>query len=768
MIDADPRPQERSMTRTVTRRPTPPPLTPAPAHVPVSALALAVAVLASAAGAATGQELEAGPHVVHRLDAPLRWNDPTSRPAWERVPALPAVQSAPVHGAAPSERTVFRLAHDDAYLYAAAWMYDSEPDEIRAVSLRRDEASFNNDWFLVSLDTFRDRENTLLFATNPTGLRTDAAFSNDGAPPANMAWNTFWDAYVTRDDHGWYAAIRIPFSSLRFEEREGTVVMGITLARRIARRNEMISWPGVPHDWGTFSIYKASLMNDIVLHDVRPVTPVYAAPSMAAGASRRPIGDATAGAAAPRETRYDVGLDLKYSPLPNLTVDVTLNPDFAQVEADEQRVNLTRFSLFFPERRPFFQERASVFEFGLGESDRVFHSRRIGLAGGEPVRIYGGARVVAHAGGWDVGALTMQTEATEASAGANAGVLRLRRQLLNDHSMIGGIVTSRLAGDGGRQLTVGADALVRVVGQDFLTATWAESIDRDVDAGGRTGRSFYRVRWERRGIYGLGYDLEAARVGASFNPALGFVARNEYDRAGVTLSHGWRAPRESPLLGQFASVHAAAWRRIGGGVESALVGPAWTAETKRGHSLTVELRRRREALDRDFALAPDAHVPAGTHDFTEVVVGYSPARTPIQVPVGGTVGHFYDGRRVRLSAGPGWSASPHLQLSAAYIWNLVRFDDRGQRFESHIARLRTLVMLNTRLSAIGFVQYSSTDDMVGLNFRLRYNPREGDDLYLVYDHSHDTRRAAPDLAPSPTAGSTLILKYSRTFTLLGR
>lgn len=529
----------------------------------------------------------------------------------------------------------------------------------------------------------------------------------------------------------------------------------------------MISWPAVAHDWGVFSIYKASVMNDIILHDVRPVRPVYAAPSLVAGAWRRPA-NPTAGGVAPRETRYDVGLDLKHTPIPNLTVDVTLNPDFAQVEADEQRVNLTRFSLFFPERRPFFQERASVFEFGLGGSDRVFHSRRIGLERGEPVRIYGGARVVAHAAGWDVAALTMQTEATEGSAGANAGVLRLRRQLLNDQSIVGGIVTSRFTADGGRQLTVGADALVRVAGQDFLTVTWAESIDRDDHAGGRTGRSFYRVRWERRGIYGLGYDVEAARVGPSFDPALGFVARNDYDRAEFTISHGWRAPRGSRLLGQFASIRAAAWRRIGGGVESAVAGPAWTAETKRGHSLTVELLRRREALDRQFALATDAHIPAGTHDFTEAVLRYSPARTPVHIPVGVTIGQFYDGRRVSLSAGPGWSASRHLQLSSAYIWNLVRFDDRDQRFESHTARLRALVMFNTRLSATGFAQYSSTDDMVGINLRLRYNRREGDDLYLVYDRSHATRSAPPGLAASPTAGSTLILKYSRTFTVLGR
>jgi opacity protein-like surface antigen len=749
------------MPRTMTRRP------PAITLAAATAASLAVPLLAGAPDAAAGQEPGTAAHVVHRLEQPLHWNDPARSRAWDAVPALPAVQSAPVYGAAPTQRTVFRLAHDDHYLYAAAWMYDTEPDGIRAVSLRRDESSFNNDWFLVSVDTFRDRENSLLFATTPAGLRTDAAFTNDGAPPPNMAWNTFWDSYATRDADGWYAVIRIPFSSLRFQERDGAVVMGVTLARRIARRNEMISWPGVPHDWGTFSIYKPSLMHGIVLHGVRPATPVYATPYAAAGAARGSGENATTGAIGPgSDARYEAGLDLKYNPASNVTVDFTINPDFAQVEADEQRTNLTRFSLFFPERRPFFQERASVFQFGLGGSDRIFHSRRIGLQRGAPVRIHGGARMVAHTAGWDVGALTMQTAATEASASENAGVMRVRRQVLNDQSVIGGVVTSRLVAGGARQLTVGADALVRVAPQDFLTVNWAASMERGADPGG--GRSLYRVQWERRGIYGLSYDLEAARVEPAFDPTLGFVARRDYDRAQLTVSHGWRAPRESRLLGLFAHLHGAAYRRIGRGLESATVGPAWTGESKTGHAVTVQLRQRREVLDRDFALGPEAHVPPGTHDFGEVVLAYNPARTPLQVPVTTTLGTFYDGRRASFSAGPAWSPSPHLQLSAAYAWNRIRFDARDQTFESHIARLRALVMFNTRISAIGFVQYSSNDDIVGVNLRLRYNPREGDDLYVVYDHSVSTVPIGAALATAGTAGRTLLLKYSRTFTLLAR
>jgi hypothetical protein len=707
---------------------------------------------------------------VPRLDAPLRWEDPSAATAWEQVPPLPVVQSAPLFGAPPSERTVLRLAHDDEYLYAAGWMYDSDPGGIRAVSLRRDESSFSSDWFLVSLDTFRDLQNTLLFATTPTGLRTDVAFSNDATPPPNIAWNTFWDVAVTRDGHGWYAVMRIPFSSLRFEQRDGVVVMGVTLARRIARRNEMISWPAIPHDWGTNSIYKASLMNEIVLRGLTPATPVYATPYFLLGETLAHQADPSGERFVRHGTvRHEPGLDLKYSPATNLTVDVTVNPDFAQVEADEQRVNLTRFSLFFPERRPFFQERASVFEYSLGGNERVFHSRRIGLVDGAPVRIWGGARLVTHASGWDVGLLSMQTDGGSGASSENAGVVRARRRILNDHSTAGAIATTRLGKGGTRHLTWGGDALLRLSARDYVTLNWAESLNAGDEPSTRAERGFGRVRWERRGNFGFGHDVSVARVGERFAPALGFVERNDYWRGEAQLSRGWRARPASRVLGYFATVEASAHRRLAGGIESASVNPAWQVDTKSGHTLTAGAVHRLEDLDRPFRVGPDALVPAGAHRFTQAQVRYGPSRTwAMQVPLSAAVGGFYDGRGVSVSATPGWDASAHFRLSGAWQWNRIGFADREERFESHLLRLRTLVMLDTRISAIAFVQYSTAEDVVGVNLRIRYNPREGDDLYLVYDHSLRMDRRKPDPVPPLTDRRALLLKYSRTFPVVFR
>lgn len=532
----------------------------------------------------------------------------------------------------------------------------------------------------------------------------------------------------------------------------------------------MISWPAIPHDWGTNSIYKASLMNEIVLRGLTHTTPVYAAPYILLGESLAHQADPSGWSfVRHRSVRHEPGLDLKYSPATNLTVDVTVNPDFAQVEADEQRVNLTRFSVFFPERRPFFQERASVFEYSLGGNDRIFHSRRIGLVDGAPVRIWGGARAVAHASGWDVGLLSMQTDGSSGASSENAGVIRARRRILNEHSTAGAIATMRLGTGGTRNITWGGDALLRLSTRNYVTLNWAESLDAGVGPAARPERGFGRVRWQRRGNFGFGHDVSVARVGERFAPALGFLARNGNWRGVAQLSRGWRAAPASRVLGYFATVEASAHQRLAGGIESASVNPAWQVETKSGHTLTGGAVHRREDLDRPFRVGPDALVPAGAHRFTQAEVRYGPSRTwAVQVPLSAAVGEFYDGRGVSVSVTPGWDASAHFRLSGAWQWNRIRFEDRGERFEAQLLRLRALVMLDTRISAIAFVQYSTAEDAVGVNLRFRYNPREGNDIYLVYDHSLRTDRRGLDPVPPLTDRRALLFKYSRTFPVVFR
>jgi len=497
--------------------------------------------------------------------------------AWEAVPVFPATMHTPNFGLEPSEATEFRVVHDGTYLYVSCRNYDSEPTGVRASSLERDLGGYASDWCILILDTFADKETGLLFGTTPAGLRTDMIFANDTEGGANFNWNTFWDAAAYQDDRGWYAEIRIPFTSLRFQRSDAGVVMGISMVRVIARKNEFSTFPAISPQWGGFSTYKASQTREVLIQGAQQADPLYITPYGIAGRghSHTTNSDET-GYDRDRDALGEVGLDVKYGITSNLTLDVTANTDFAQAEADNQQVNLTRFSLFFPEKRAFFQERSNVFDYSLGGVERLFHSRRMGLAEGDLVRIYGGGRLVGRIGEWDVGALNMQTAAAEpegtsgttgASGGVgsseNLGVFRMRRRFLNDNSNIGAILTTRTGNATSENVVYGLDALMRVFGEDYLTLNWAQSFDPNVvGADGFFDRGLARVFWERRGIDGFTYEVDLTRSGETFEPALGFMFRRNYAKDAAKVSYGWRPGVESRVRTAGLALEGTAYRRL--------------------------------------------------------------------------------------------------------------------------------------------------------------------------------------------------------------
>ena len=742
-------------------------------------IGVAVIVLASLSSVpATAQEPEGrndGPEatlVVPKVEEGPVLDGLLEDPAWEGALRLDPVMHVPDYGAEPSEATEFLLAHDGEHLYFGCRAHDSDPGGIRAPSLRRNEGAFNNDWCVINLDPLRDGETTLVFGTTPAGLRTDVVFSNDGTPPPNFDWNTFWDVAVDRTEEGWSAVMRIPFSSLAFQARDGRVVMGVSVWRNIARKNERISYPGISPRWGLFSIFKASQMAQVTLEEVEARRAVHVTP-YALGGGGHTHDLAPDGSAYLRATGgvREAGLDVQYGLGPSFTLDLSLNTDFAQVEADDQEVNLDRFSLFFPEKRRFFQERAAVFEFPLGGVERLFHSRRVGLAEGRPVRIYGGGRVVGRMGDWDLGLLNMHTAESEALPSENKGVVRVRRRVLNESSYVGGVLTSRIGTDGSYNVVWGGDALLRLLDQDYLTLNWAGSWD-DADesvAGDGVGfpdRSLVRVRWERRGEDGFTYDLALSRAGEVFEPGLGFLFRRDYSRGDARVGYGWRPGEGSQLLRYGAELETSVFRRNRDGVvETALVQPSAVIETRRGHQLTGTLAVRQENLDEPFRLSDDVSVPEGRHRFVEGTLVYRPPLGDLFQPsVTLEGGRFFDGHRRSVQVSPSWSPSRHLGLRATYRIDDVRFTERDERFTAHVGRVRVEVFASTTLSVAAFVQYNSELDLATANVRFRYNPREGNDLYIVWNEGVNVDRLDHDPVRPRVEDRTLLIKYSRTFS----
>src|SRR5687767_8120573 len=339
----------------------------------------------------------ATPLAITRISSAIVLDGVVNEAAWDAVEPLPMSLHSPTYLGPLTERTDVRIAHDDRYLYVAGRMYDSDPANIRTNTFYRDVYS-GDDLLAVVIDSYNDYETAVWFVANPAGARIDRSVSNDGTGDnaMNENWNAHWDVATSQNEEGWYAEFRIPFSTLGFQVVNGEVVMGLIAYRYIPRKNERQTYPALDPAWGGIAFAKPSQAQRVVLRDVRQSKPVYITPYALSGVRQVPtLREPPTGWTTDSDPTAEVGGDVRYSPTSNLALDLSINTDFAQVEADDQQINLTRFPLFFPEKRQFFQERASTFQFNTGGfTDRLFHSRRIGLDGGEIVRIYGGARAV--------------------------------------------------------------------------------------------------------------------------------------------------------------------------------------------------------------------------------------------------------------------------------------------------------------------------------------------------------------------------------------
>lgn len=694
---------------------------------------------------------------LHRLTGPITLDGPSDEPAWAAVAPLPMTTYTPVFGQPITEPTEIRVAYDAAFLYVSGRLYDSQPRSVRTNTLYRDGYS-GDDIIAIVLDTYDDHQTASWFVVNPGGNRTDRSVSNDGefagGMPMNGDWNTYWDVATAQSDAGWFAEMRIPFSSLGFQDVNGRVVMGMIVYRFVARKNERQVHPAIPPNWG-LGFAKPSQARRIVLEGVYSRRPVYVTPYGLGGVRRD--------AASTREG----GLDVRYSPLSNLTLDFSLNTDFAQVEVDDQQVNLTRFDLFFPEKRQFFQARAAIFDFGTGGFDRLFHSRVIGLVNDEPVRLLGGVRAVGRAGRWDLGALNMQTARRNGLPSENFGVARFKRQVLNSYSTVGSMVTTRVGEDGSYNVGAGLDASIRPVGDEYLTLKLARTFDSDYPGIGLVDLDAARLfaRWERRNEVGLSYAAEVVRSGAAFDPGLGFNLRSDYTSVAPGVQYQWFGGATAPFRSLGLSADALVFRRNGDGtVESAIIEPGLSMELKGGAQITAGVRVVYESVREAFDLDRGTSVPPGDYWFRDASLRYMAARAGTFRPTGSiSVGQFFDGRLVSLSATPAWNPSRHLELGIDYAFNAIRFADRGQSADLHLARVRIQSAYDVHLSLATFLQYNSATDEASVNARLRYNFREGNDLWIVYNETVSTDPVLIVPPPPFSQPRALMVKYTHTF-----
>ena len=686
---------------------------------------------------------------------------------WQEIEPLPMVMYKPTYRGEPTEKTEVRVAYDKDYLYCSARCYDTNPSEIRVNSLYRDRSS-KDDKFGIILDTFNDKESALSFWTTPAGVRGDAAIFKDGKSD-NKHWNTYWDVATVQNEEGWFVEMRIPFSSLNFQDENGKVVMGLIAYRNIARKNERVVFPALSPERG---IDTPSRAHRVVLDNIYSQKPIYFTPYATGGLGQTPtLNDAETDYHLKNELSRNIGGDIKYNVTSNLTLDVTLNPDFAQAEADDQQVNLSRFSLFFPEKRQFFQERSGIFSFNFLDRARLFHSRRIGIQDREQIPIIAGARLVGRIGNWDLGFIDMQTTRKGDIPRENFGVLRMRRQVLNPYSYAGIMLTNRMDEEGNYNFAYGLDSILRLFGKEYLTLKWGQTFEDQViqkQTSDFLDTAMFLAELTRRTDVGFDYELVAARSGKDFSPGLGYTKREDFTRLQGSARYDWLMGKGtsmrqvSPL--QFSGF--VVLRNEDGSIESAQLDYDTDLEWKSGAAMSIDFQMDYEDLTKDEDFPEDTVIPAGSYTTFEVKGGFDmPAKNLFRTDFNWAFGGFFDGWRFDFEVKPTWNVSRHLEINSEYEVNVVRFPDRNQGFNAHVVRLRTRAALNIQISLNAFVQYNSASDRVSTNIRFRYNFREGNDLWLVYNENFNTYRDDEIPRQLLTRGRTVLLKYTNTFSM---
>lgn len=686
---------------------------------------------------------------------------------WAALPTLDLTTLEPRPGETPRFRSTIRVGHSGTSLLLGFWFETVPGGAARSGSVTRDRLG-SSDVMRLLLDTFADHDNGVGFATTPSGNQVDFTVSGDGRA-VDFGWNGVWTVVTSVDSAGWGGEFEVPFSTLRFQVRDGVVRMGVIAARFDALGNELAIFPAIGPSIAN-PVVRPSAAQPIAMAGVEAGLATVVAPYAAADYERL----APFGGPAVATRAVEFGGDLKIALRRDLTADLTVNTDFAQVEVDDQRVNLSRFSLFFPEKRQFFLERAGIFSLPTGALDdpsQFFHSRRIGLSPtGEPLAIHGGGRVVGRLGSWDLGVLDLEVaEAGRARRGENIGVVRVRRRVFNPESNLGVILTRRNGDDRFANTAVALDARVRVTKREYLAGYLAAS-DDPLPVGRETGlgRGGARLMFERPSSLstsGFAFAVGMKWSGPGFRPGLGFEQRTDYTHQFVNLRYGVLTAGSPVRLIQPSLAVSRYRRNADGETESAFGALFLNYSLRSGANGWVGVSRRTERLGAPLPLGDDP-VPAGVYRYPQLSFNLEAgAGDRFQWGISGSAGRLYDGRLLTLGATPSYTVSAALTAGLEFERTTVSFPNGRRRFRSDVVRGRVTFAPTPRLSGSAFVQYNTVAELLVPNVRLRYRFGEGRDLYLVYDDQLSTEERAFGSPALRSVARGLVMKYTHQFGL---
>ena len=660
-----------------------------------------------------------------RIETPPQVDGVLDEPFWADIPPVTGFrQRDPVDGAPASERTEVRIAFDENALYFGFTFFDSEPDRIRRAILDRGGRIDKDDRVIIGLDTYFDRRNGYIFEIGALGTQDDALFSDESLDRPDWNWDGVFTTETTVNEDGWVLEMEIPFTTIRFADVEEPV-MGIAFSRAIRRKNEIVVWPHIGQDYKAGVAQASQYARLTGLQDIRRGHRLEVKPYANLGTQRL-------GGQAGFEGESNAGLDLKYGLTSNLTLDLTWNTDFAQVETDNVQINLSRFDLFFPEKREFFLERAGLFEFGTTQETEVFFSRRIGLEDD----ILGGGRLTGQAGPISVGALALRTESRvpEEDGGAWNSVVRLQANL-HERTTVGAIATS-LDSEGSSNRTAGADFVTRFWSSSQFRM-WGARVWDSAEAGTDEGRSAARAELELQNDR-YAFRVRRTHVGKAFDPALGFVRRRDQDQW-----YAWGAftPRfETSDWARRSWLWVGGERVLGtdGELQSRQAGSHAGLEFESGESVEFNLDSRFERLHGPASISGRVLSP-GDFRFTSYELGAktNDSRTFSGFLYGST-GSFWGGDRSQVRGGVSLKTGPHLTIGGQVSRNEVSLPVPDGDFTTTLVALNVQGALSRKLFAGALVQWDNLSKELQANIRVDWIHTPGSDLFLVFDTGYIT------------------------------
>jgi len=661
--------------------------------------------------------------VATRTELTIKVDGLLDEPVWATIkPITEFVQRLPLDGGEPTEKSEMRVAYNNNFIYFGFTFFDSDPEKVRATILNRGGWIHRDDKLEIALDTYHDRRNAYLFEMNPLGTQDDALITDENRPGLDeWAWDGVYISEGKVTDFGWVLEVAIPWTTLRFPNKD-ELTMGLAIKRYINRKNESVIWPHIGLEYSS-DIYQVSQYAILKgLKDIKRGKDIKIKPFAIGGTQNQITDEKTV-----NDNIGNGGFDIYYGLKSNLTLNLTYNTDFAQVEADNAQINLTRFNLFYPEKREFFLTRSKLFAFGNSRQTEVFFSRKIGLN----QDVVGGARMFGQIGKTSVGALNIHTRADGDLPATHYSAIRLRKDV-RDRTTVGAIITD-VSSKGIRNSVYGIDGEMRFWGNSSVSAWYSQVNDTSLVGPSAASMIKMDLRNDR-------YFLTAGqhRVDEDFRPGLGFVQRQDMIGTGIIAGFTPRVGDGDELIRQWRfTIYARDVRNHAGIHETGVLNGGIEAILETRDKIGLKVIQNKEKLTAGFTLGNGVEIQKG--NYRDRKISFS-ARTNQSRGVWGNFalskGDYFGGDKTSMSGSIGKRFSNHLTLYGSANQNIVSMPSQ-EEFTANIYGITAEVALNRKWFGKALIQYDNFSEQLQLYCRINWIHTPGSDLFIVLNQRYD-------------------------------